>query len=216
MSKKFKAVIFDMDGVITNSEPAHMAAEHAVLKDHGIEVDSADWESFKGKTSLAIFTSILDKCQLTQLHPEALVHEKTNYYLKLAEMEISLFPGARELIEYLHTNHILALVTSSHQRIQNKVFEKFGLTPYFKIIITGDMVTHGKPHPEPYQKVVEMLKIEPKNCIVIEDSDNGILSSKAAGLTTIGVTHTFSKEKLEAAGADHIVSSLEKIRTLLE
>lgn len=211
--RKFKAVIFDMDGVITDSEPTHMAAEHAVLKDHGVRIDSADWEGFRGKTTHAIFSAIIGKYQL-ELDPVELSDKKTDHYLKLAETEISLFSGARELIEYLHANYQLALVTSSHQRIQSKVFEKFKLNPFFQVIVTGDMVAHGKPHPEPYQRAVKMLTLEPQDCIVIEDSDNGILSAKAAGLATIGVTHTFPREKLEAAGTDYIVSSLEQIRTL--
>lgn len=211
--KNLQAIIFDMDGVIVDSEALSVASERKTLAGHGIVVEEGDWDTFKGKTTVAIFDYILKKYGIKHLSPQKMREEKMSHYMNLFEGNISLFDGFTDLIEYLRKKYRIALVTSSGRDVQEKVFNTFGLHPHFDLIVTGDMVSHGKPHPEPYLLALEKLGLRGEDCVVIEDSDNGVNSAQAAGIKTIAVTHTFPKEKI--AHADFVVKNLREIMDLV-
>lgn len=208
-----KAIIFDMDGVIVDSEALSVASEKSVLDKNGIVIDEADWATFKGKTSVAIFSFIIEKYNLKNLDPIKMREEKIGYYMDLFEKEISMFTGFMELINYLRPKYRIALTTSSGKDIQDRVFSRFDLHKYFDEIVTSDLVTNGKPHPEPYLLTLEKLGLCGDECVAVEDSDNGVTSAKSAGIKTVAVTHTFPKEKL--AHSDFIVNNLLEIKNLV-
>ena len=207
-----KAVIFDMDGVIVDSEPLHVKAEKEVCRRYHVRADDADWLAFKGKTSVEIFSSIIGKYRINAT-PQQMAEDKLAIYLRMLG-SVKLFAGLQNLLEYARQNYKVALVTSSRAVIQEAVFKKFGLSPFFDVVVTADIVAKGKPDPEPYALAMGKLGLNPEECIVIEDSDNGILSAKRAGAKVIAVTHSMERQKLEKA--DYIVDSLEEARHLLE
>jgi HAD superfamily hydrolase (TIGR01509 family) len=211
--KPVKAVIFDMDGVIVDSEPLSVASEKATLDTYGIKIDPEDWSTFKGKTSLSIFNSIIDKYGVKDLTAQEMRQEKMAHYARLFEDMISVYPEFADLIEYLRPKYTIILTTSSGSDVQKKIFDRFDLHEYFDHIITGDMVSNGKPHPEPYLLTLSKAGLHADDCIVIEDSDNGVTSAKGAGIRTIAVTHTFPEHKL--SHSDFIVDGLAKIKELL-
>ena len=106
----------------------------------------------------------------------------------------------------------LGLTTSASRSTQELTFETFGFAPYFDAIVTGEDITKGKPDPEPYLTTARKLGIDAKDCIVIEDSINGVRSGHAAGCVVIAMTTTFPREALLEAGADHVIDSFSELQ----
>jgi HAD superfamily hydrolase (TIGR01509 family) len=138
-------------------------------------------------------------------------------YLSLALQEMKLISDAREFLEKMEKSqkYCYALTTSGRRFQQDKILAKFDLADFFKIIVAADDVSNGKPHPEPYTTTVEKLNKLPDECLVIEDSDNGILSAKAAGCQACGIMTTFDCNRLKLAGADIVVSSFSELAKIL-
>jgi HAD superfamily hydrolase (TIGR01509 family) len=110
----------------------------------------------------------------------------------------------------------VALVSSSPKPIVDIVVQRFELGKYFDRIITGDDVEKGKPDPEPYLKAAKELGVHPEECVVVEDSINGVKSAKAAGMKCIGITNSFPREELERAGADYVIDVIVELPVALE
>lgn len=214
---KIKAIIFDMDGVLVNSEPMHERAEMEICLEFGMKVSKREWDGFRGKKLEDIFSYASKKYGTGNEPIEEMIERKIARYLSLALAEMDLVPGAYDFLQKLKKNgkYSYALTTSGRKVQQEKILSKFNLADYFEIMITADDVKNGKPHPEPYAITVQKLNELPETCLVIEDSDNGILSAKAAGCFACGITTTFDREKLEGAGADMVVSDFFELSKIL-
>ncbi len=214
-----KAIIFDMDGVIVDSEPLNKEADKWVCEQYGIKVPASEWNNLKGKTNRDIFSYLIDNfSEGGNFNPEELSQAKKRRYLEIAPLRISLVEGSKDFIHQIRQlADKIALTTSSSKAIQEMTFNIFDLHDYFDEIVTGDEINNGKPHPESYLKTLEKLKIEPRHAVVIEDSVNGIRAAKAAGCRTIGITTSFPKDTLKNAGADYAVDKFEEIyRVILD
>lgn len=212
---EFKAIIFDMNGVIIDDEHLHKQAEILTCIHFGLSVPETEWGNFRGRKSTEIFGHILDRYKMSGVSVSELVGHKVNQYFLLAD-EADLVPGALDFIRWSREKYQqVALATSGLQEIQKFIFTKFDLTHYFDFVITGDQVINGKPHPEIYLRAVNQLALPAKQCLVVEDSDNGIISSKAAGCFTLGLTTTFSEDILEQAGADKVFASFPEMKRYL-
>lgn len=214
---QIKAIIFDFDGVIVNSEPVHEKAEIQTCQEFGLDVPRGEWENFRGKRIDDIFSFVSRKYGDGSAPIEKMIERKIELYLLHALESLELIPGAYEFLEEMAGSgkYRLALTTSGRKYQQEKILSKFDLAKFFEIIVTADNVKNGKPDPEPYLVTAKMLAEEPRNCLVIEDSDNGIISAKAAGCFACGITNTFSEEKLRLAGADEIVNNFSDFKTFL-
>ncbi|MFC1638642.1 HAD family hydrolase, partial [Patescibacteria group bacterium] len=179
-----RVLIFDMDGVIVNSEPIHVKAEMRTCQIMGLRVPEWEWENFKGKTTKDIASHILSKYGVVS---EEVIDEfsriKTEVYLSLSE-EIELIEGSLECIFKFCSKKIMVLNTSSSGIIQRLVFDKFSLHDRFDFIVNGDEIPDGlgKPHEFSYDLAVRKVRdeyndITSKDCLVIEDSDNGIIAA---------------------------------------
>jgi len=207
-----KAIIFDMDGVLVDSEPVHIETEKMTLREYGINVPESEWKGFTGTTDHDMFAYIVKNFTKGNIGVDELVTHRAKTYLKMAPTKIQMIPGALEFLKQVKKSGFkIALTTSSTKEIQRPIFAKFNLHPYFDVIVTGDEITNGKPDPEAYLKTVEKLGIPATNCLVIEDSTNGIRSAKAAGCIAVGITTSFPKEKLQDAGADFVVDSFSEL-----
>jgi HAD superfamily hydrolase (TIGR01509 family) len=109
----------------------------------------------------------------------------------------------------------IALTTSAQRAMQELAFSQFDLSRYFDVVVTGNDITHGKPHPEPYLKTAERIGYPPLQCLVIEDSTNGVRSAKAAGCQAVGITTSFPSDTLLAAGADVVVRNFAELEKIL-
>ena len=179
-----KAVLFDMDGVIVDTEPLHKKAYYKMFDDLGIDVSDDFYTSFTGYSTKKVVEKLIEKFDLKESIEEISAH-KRNYFKKYFDTDpnFDLLPGVLDLIKNYHENHIkLVLASSAHINTINWVFEKFDLAKYFVGKISGASLRESKPHPEIFILAAEIANEPKENCMVIEDSTNGILAAHAAGI----------------------------------
>ena len=179
-----KAVLFDMDGVIVDTEPLHRRAYFQMFEDLEIEVYEELYTSFTGASTKKVCNTLIENYQLSQSHEElALIKRKYFKHYFYNDADFNLLPGVKSLIENYFENKIkLALASSASMVTINMVFEKFDLEKYFVGKISGADLKESKPHPEIFL-LASKIAAEPKeNCMVIEDSTNGIIAAQSAGI----------------------------------
>ncbi|MBX2952320.1 MAG: HAD family phosphatase [Leadbetterella sp.] len=179
-----KAVLFDMDGVIVDSEPLHRKAFHMVFEDLGIHVPKEMYYSFSGAATRHIAERLIDIFALNT-SPESIMEAKRNYFRDLFynDTEFDLLPGVRELISHYHEEGIKLVVASSATRNTiAMVFDRFGLDPYFTGRISGADLQASKPNPEIFIRAAALADEPLENCMVIEDATNGIVAAHRAGI----------------------------------
>lgn len=208
--EEYKAVLFDFDGVIGDTyEDGYRAWVHA-LAPYRIPFDILEYASLEGHKAMEVATLLLDRHGLDRAHASSIVEAKDIYYEHHSRFKI--MPGVLELIFLLKKQKTdLGLVTGARAR---RVFlpSSAFVAQKFDIVITAEDVQHGKPSPEPYLMAATRLRIEPTDCIVLENAPLGVRSAKAAGMFCIAVTSTLPREYLEEA--DLIVDSLDDLITL--
>jgi HAD superfamily hydrolase (TIGR01509 family) len=211
-----KAFIFDMDGVLTDSENLYVFAEQEVCRNNGITIPDSEWQNFKGRTNKDIFTYINSNFGNNSFDINQLIDQKRAIVLSRLD-RVELFPGVIDFLKFVRNYYSrIGLTTSTSRPLQEKIFNFHQLNKYFDEIVTGDQVAIGKPNPEAYILTLQKLGVTPDDAIVIEDSDNGIIAAKAAGCFTIGISHSFPREILLKAGADIVVDTFPELRQLLE
>lgn len=179
-----KAVLFDMDGVIVDTEPLHRKAYFKTFNQLGIEVSEELYTSFTGASTKRVCETLIQKFNLPQTFEEIAAikraHFKDYFY---HDEEFDLIPGVRALIQHYYENGVtLILASSATMTTINMVFEKFELEKYFSGKISGADLKESKPHPEIFIKAAGMAHEEIENCMVIEDSTNGILAANRANI----------------------------------
>jgi len=211
--KQVKAVIFDMDGVIIDSEPIHSRVKMDTFAHFGIAFNEEDLARYMGRTSGAIFKETLAKCGRTDIQPEDMAAYKHAHYLEILQSgEIAPVAGSVELIKSLYAAGLpLALATSSNVRVMNTVLDSFGIRKYFTSILSGGELPESKPNPAIYLISAERLGTAPADCLVIEDTTNGILAAKRAGMYCVAYRNPNSG-KQDLSEADEIVDSLLDIK----
>ncbi len=179
-----KAVLFDMDGVIVDTEPLHRKAYYKMFDDLGISVDEDLYTSFTGSSTKKVCETLVGTFSLEETH-EQLAARKRSYFKHYFDNspDFDLLPGVFDLIQHYHQNDItLILASSAHINTINWVFDKFNLHPYFKAKISGAELKESKPHPEIFVRAAELAETPIRQCLVIEDSTNGIAAAHAAGI----------------------------------
>ena len=207
-----KAVIFDMDGVIIDSEPLHHQAYNNMFKEIGIKVSETLYESFTGQSTINICTKLCAHFNI-DAPPEALVALKRKHYKRFFEHDSSLklINGVLDLIQHYH-EHGLTLVLGSSASMEgiNLVFERFNLNPYFKAKLSGADLKASKPHPEIFEKAAKASGHKPNECMVIEDSTNGIKAAKAAGIFSVAYDSFHSKNQ-DYSEANMVITDFKAI-----
>ncbi|MEM3364236.1 MAG: HAD family phosphatase [Candidatus Micrarchaeia archaeon] len=208
------AILFDMDGVVSNTEPAHEKADSMILSEYGVRLDSR-WKQIKGMKELDVYKKAIEMYNIKGATPEEILLKKIKMFANFTD-DIRLFSGLHSALGRLKGKYRVALVSSSPKQIVDIVVKRFELEKYFERIITGDDVVKGKPDPEPYLKAAEKMGVSPAECVVVEDSINGIKSAKAAGMKCIAITNSFPHEELVKAGADAVINVIVELPVALE
>ncbi len=209
-----RAVIFDMDGVLIDSEPLHERAQQIVFRKHAIEVPDRVYSDFKGQTEEDVFGYVVREFGRDGHDPAVLVREKHAAYRELLS-DLQPIDGAVELLHYLSALGMpLALTTSAIRRDQEFAFERLQLEAFFNVVVTAEDVSKPKPDPEPYAITALRMSVDPSHCLVIEDSINGIRSARGAGCRVAGITTSFSADALTAAGAEIFVDRLLDLKKI--
>lgn len=204
---KYKAVIFDMNGVIINDEHIHEMAFRETVSPYNIDLDHQAYIDYcAGKTDREGYEEIAAKFSVS-LPLDDLLKQKSQMYLELFPANKKSYPGAIELIHSLAKEYTLALTSSSSRDEVDLITREFGINNEFKITVSGSDVKKGKPDPEPYLITADRLGFKPSECVVIEDSRSGVISAKAAGMYVVAITTTHKSGQLEMA--DRIISNFD-------
>jgi beta-phosphoglucomutase len=196
MNEKF-AVIFDMDGVIIDSNPYHKEAWLQFAEKYKVELKEEEVpEKIFGKTNTTALRDVFQR-EFSPEENEKLGEEKEAIYRELHEKDLAPIEGLRSFLEMLKQHQIpMAVATNAPVSNVNFIMDKTGLRHYFKIVIDSSSVKHGKPDPEIYLKSAEKLGVPPERCIVMEDSVPGAEAGIRAGMKVIAITTSHSKEEL--------------------
>ena len=179
-----KAILFDMDGVIVDTEPLHRKAYFQMFEDVNIDVSETLFTSFTGQATLHICNRLCDEFKLAQA-PKELVRLKRKHFKFLFENDksLQLIDGVLDLIKDYHQNGLkLVLASSASMPNINRIFERYDLNQYFVAKLSGADLKASKPHPEIFIKAAEASGFDKSQCIVIEDSTNGMKAANKAGV----------------------------------
>lgn len=207
-----KAVLFDMDGVIVDTEPLHSKAYYRMFEQVGIPVSDALYESFTGQSTIEICRQLCETFSLNE-KPESLVHLKRKAFKDIFKTDdsLELLPGVFDLIKDYHKNGItLILASSASMNTINFVFDRFQLNPYFKAKLSGADLQASKPHPEIFINAAKVSGHEKGECIVIEDSTNGIAAAYAAGIYCVAFKSPHSNNQ-DYRLANKVIDSFSEI-----
>jgi HAD superfamily hydrolase (TIGR01509 family) len=207
-----KAVLFDMDGVIVDTEPLHHKAYLKMFSEVGIEVSTQMYEGFTGQSTYSICVQL---CTYFKLHHKAeeLVQIKRSHFTKLFfdDHDLQLIEGVEQLIkEYYDNNLILVLASSASMFTINNVMKRFNLDPYFSSKLSGADLKASKPHPEIFINAAKAANALPNECFVIEDSTNGIKAANNAGIFCVAYKSEHSKNQ-DYSLANMVISDYKEI-----
>lgn len=204
-----RAVIFDMDGVIINSEPLHQKVEREIVEELGGKLSKEDIESFVGTTDYSMWSKIKEKFNL-EASVEELIEAKKEKFMKEID-EVELVPNIMDfMISLYNEGYSLAIASSNNRKIVDAVVNKFQLGEYMKFIISGEEVKKGKPDPEIFLTAAKKMMVSPANCLVIEDATNGVKAAKAAGMKCIGLKNIDSGNQ-DLSEADLIIRDFNEL-----
>jgi HAD superfamily hydrolase (TIGR01509 family) len=209
----YQAVIFDMDGVIVDSEPRHERAFLSVLEDIGYAGrHSLRFEDYVGRTDRVLWEDFVERHRPPQTIEELLAMKRQKA-VEILRAEQPFFAGVSDLIRDLAVGTPLALASGSERVIVDEVLALGELRQFFKVTVSGSDIRNGKPEPEIFLHTAQQLEVESAACVVIEDSRPGVAAGVAAGMRVIAVTHTHPANELQEATL--IVSDVDGIRSAL-
>jgi HAD superfamily hydrolase (TIGR01509 family) len=207
-----KTVIFDMDGVIVDTEPVHRYAYFQHFSELNIDVTEELFTSFTGNSTRNVFQRVNSIYNLNADVEELILRKRTLFndaFDQKADLE--LLEGVENLIKNLHENGFELILASSASKVTiDRVFRRFELHPYFSHIVSGEDFPKSKPHPAIFEFAALLSKAPKENCIVIEDSTNGVLAAKAAGIYCVGYNSIHSKLQ-DLSKADKIINNFNEL-----
>jgi beta-phosphoglucomutase len=218
-NEMIEAIFFDFNGIIIDDERLQMAAYQEVLKDHGVELTEAQYFSALGMDDRTFVCVALERAgKLNDQTVQTVIEAKTKVHRTMIEDELPLFPGVVTFLKATARYYPLGLTSMANQNEINYVLDRAHLRQLFSVIVTAEDVSVCKPAPECYLRAFEklnekrraerLLPLLANECLVIEDSPQGIQSGRSAGMRTLGVTNTVSEDELRAAGAEVVTQSL--------
>ena len=207
-----RTVIFDLDGVIINSEPVHQRLESEMFAELNLDITEKDRAYLVGMSAVDMWKYIRKAYDMDIDPQELLKYGRKKYWDVLENTDdVKLIPGVLDLIRTLKKQGLVLLVASSATSITvNKVLEIFELGSWFEGTVGGDEVINSKPDPEIFLKAAALIDTNPAECLVIEDSTNGVLAAKGAGMKSIGLKNHQTVPQ-DLSKADWVVDDLRDI-----
>jgi HAD superfamily hydrolase (TIGR01509 family) len=211
--RQVQAVIFDMDGVIVDSEPRHERAFLDVVREIGYG-DKLDlrFDDYIGRSDQDLWVAFVAKHKPPHSLADLLARKRRRT-IEILRREQPLFDGVPKLVEKLAARYALALASGSDRAVVEEVLKLKDLGRFFSAVVSGSDIQHGKPAPDIFLRTAELLKVPPQYCCVIEDSKPGIAAGLAAGMEVIAITNTHPAAELHHA--THVVQAYQDIEHLL-
>jgi HAD superfamily hydrolase (TIGR01509 family) len=207
------AIIFDMDGVIVDSEPLHERAFREIFAEIGYgETHGIEFTAYYGRSDHALWVDFIARHKPAQ-SLEELAEWKQRRFLEIIHAEQPIFEDLPQLVERLSLVYKLGLASGSFHPVIEAVLAMKNLRPFFPVVVSVQDVARGKPAPDVFLRAAELLEVEPAHCCVIEDSAAGVEAAITANMKVIAITNSLPKEKL--ARADYVVSTYREIDELL-
>jgi HAD superfamily hydrolase (TIGR01509 family) len=208
-----RAIIFDMDGVIVDSEPLHERAFRAVFAELGLaDNHGVDFPAYYGKSDLVLWRDFVARHRPPQ-PLEELVARKERLFSRLLQAEQPVFDGLVPLLESVSARLPVAVASGSRHPTINAVLALRNLRRHFRVVVSSEDVACGKPAPDVFLRAATLLGVAPEHCCVIEDSAAGVAAGRAAGMIVIAITNTLPADRLREA--HHVVESYAEIERLL-
>jgi HAD superfamily hydrolase (TIGR01509 family) len=202
------AVIFDLDGLLADTECLHCRAYQMALLEHGIELEDTDY----GEHWVRLGKGIADWVTMQDLNldPHALRVRKAQHYLDLLASSLRPMDGAVDLLKFFQGKTKIALASSSYRDAVDGVLAGLGIARFFDVIVSGLDVERVKPAPDIFLKAANQLEVEPANCLVLEDAEKGVIAAHRAGMRCIAVPNDYTRHH-DFSKATQICSSLREI-----
>ena len=208
-----KAIIFDLDGTLVDSLPYHHESWRIFFKNNNLEEHdfSEVLKEYKGGGTLELMTSVFGD-MYTKDELKKMTDDKEIIFRDIYKSKIYPIEGLKQFLDNLKENNIsLAIGSNAIRKNVIMTIEELSLTNYFSSIICGDEVSRGKPDPEMFVKTLSNLNVSRNECIIFEDSIEGVKAAKNAHIKVIGVTSSQSSEKLKSVGAFKTIDDYTKI-----
>ncbi|MDB5167599.1 MAG: phosphatase [Candidatus Saccharibacteria bacterium] len=212
-----EAIIFDMDGVIVDSEPLNDAHMKAHLVELGADLENKPFQPRRGLTTYATWEILRAEYELEH-EITYLVERGRKRYMEFLDTleEIPIIDGVRELLTSLQNAHYrIGLASSANPKRIAFFLDKLQLTDIFEVVVSGDDVEHGKPAPDCYQLAAKKLGVDPKDCVVIEDATFGVRAAKSAGMKCIGFAGMPENDQ-DLSEADVIIADFYKVANFVK
>jgi len=197
LPKNIECAIFDMDGVIIDSEEIHKKAYYETFESIEVKVSDDLYKTLTGSSTLNAFQKLVEYFNL-ELNPEDLVLAKRKRYVNYFENDpnLHLVDGVEEIIKYFYQKGLILILASSSAMVNiNRVFDRFDLHQYFTAKISGADLKESKPNPEIFLKAAKLANTPKENCFVIEDSDNGVKAANDAGIYVFGYQNPLAADQ---------------------
>ena len=211
---RIRAIVFDMDGVLIDSEELHAHAKRRAFAHAGIALTHDDLLAYVGRSDAIMIDEIGARYELTNHQRSMVLDEKTRIY-EQEEKGIKKIPGAIEFARWAARHYRLALATSATQRNRTATLDRLGIANLFEVVVDLGDVSEPKPSPEIYLLTAARLALPPSQCMVVEDALTGVLSAKRAGCCVSALTRTFPAHELIKVGANFAFEDFVSLKRFL-
>jgi len=206
-----KAVIFDMDGLLIDSEPFWQESETKVFTSLGLDVNKEMFVQFMGKRIDEVVDFMYKMTPWNHVSKEKVAEDIVDNVIRLVLDKGTKLEGVSETLECLkHSSFKIGLASSSKMKIISAVLEKLKLADYFEVVHSAEYEEYGKPHPQIFISTAKMLSVHPSECVVFEDSLNGVISALAAGMKCIAVPEKTASNLNKFVIAQKVLGSLRE------
>jgi HAD superfamily hydrolase (TIGR01509 family) len=210
---KFKAIFWDNDGVLVDTEKLYFEANRFVFSKHGVEVTEEIYVENYLKNAIGAW-HMLNAKGYSEGMIASIRTERNEYYSKLLEEQSEPISGAENVLKTLHRKVLMGIVTSSRKDHFEKIHKRTGFKKYFDFVLTADELEKLKPNPDPYLKALQRSGLQKEECMVVEDSERGLRAAIAAGIKCYIIPTHLTKNS-DFSGAEKVLNHIEEILSVV-